>query len=132
MDFEQEFRKWLGESLKLELPGEVKAFAFNLFEPASVDGVKFGVELIGAREFDVHDSDWACDEIWEPEQRQLNIPIDYSGDSWELCLRRMKKLLLKVLKNNQSLISRFHHLKGIGLGFVDGDLEIIYQSSESP
>jgi len=127
MDFEQEFQNWLEQGLKSESPTEITAFSFNLFEPALVDGVKFGVELIGAGEFDENDPDWACDEVWEPEQRQLNIPVEYSGDSWEICLERMKKLIIVTLQSNQSFVSKLKERKGVGVGFVDGDLEIVWQ-----
>jgi hypothetical protein len=127
MTFEEEFLNWLQLGLQSDLPGEIKAFSFNLFEPALVDGVKFGVELIGAGEFDENDSDWACDEVWEPEQRQLNIPIEYSGENWEECLEKMKTLVKDILQANQGSVSKLKNVKGIGVGFVDGDLEIVWQ-----
>ena len=64
MDFENTFESWLSNSLSQEIPDSVRAFSFNLYEPALVDDVKFGVELIGAESFNEDDSDWACDEVW--------------------------------------------------------------------
>ena len=127
MSFEREFKNWLQLGLQPDLPDEIEAFSFNLFEPALVDGVKFGVELIAAGEFDENDSDWACDEVWEPVQRQLHIPLEYSGESWEECLEKMKKLITYTLQDNQDFVSKLKIGKGIGVGFVDGDLEIVWQ-----
>ena len=127
MNFEQEFHTWLKQGLQSVLPEEIKAFSFNLFEPALVDGVKFGIELVGAGEFDENDSDWACDEVWEPEQRQLNIPIEYSGDNWESCLKKMKSLINDTLQANQGAVSKLKNVQGIGVGFVDGDLEVVWK-----
>ena len=74
MNFEREFENWLSTALQVPVPEEVKAFSFNLFEPAGEEEVKFGIELIGAGNYDPDDSDWACDEVWEPKQRRLFIP----------------------------------------------------------
>lgn len=128
MSFEQDFHDWLQLALQSDLPDGLEAFSFNLFEPASVDGVIFGVELIGAGEFDENDPDWACDEVWEPEQRQLYIPVEYSSADWEECLAKMKKLVEAVLQSAEGPVSRLKAAKEIGMGFVDGDIEILWQS----
>jgi hypothetical protein len=127
VNFEEEFQVWLEKALKCDLPNEIKAFSFNLFEPALIDGVKFGVEIIGAGEFDANDPDWACDEVWEPEQRKLNIPIEYSGDSWQMCLEKVTKLVADTLQKNVNLAAKLKESMGVGVGFVDGDLKIVWQ-----
>ncbi len=60
-------------------------------------GALFGVELIGSGEFAKDSPDWACDEIWEPEQRELPIPLTFSGLTWEECLGNMRALLVTML-----------------------------------
>ena len=126
MNFEHEFEDWLNKGLENNIPASVKAFSFNLFEPASIDNVKFGIELIGADIFDPNNSDWACEEIWEPNERRLNIPTTYSGEDWESCLKVMKDLVLKEIKSGS--FKKLKSKEGIGIGFVDGDLEVIWQS----
>lgn len=127
MDFEQTFASWLTSSLEEELPGSVKAFSFNLYEPALVDGVKFGIELIGAGEFNKDDPDWACDEVWEPETRGINIQVAYSGDQWEQCLQNLKALLIRTLDSDSPAVRKLKSSQGIAIGFVDGDLEIVWK-----
>jgi hypothetical protein len=97
MDFEQEFKKWAASSVSGDIPPEVQAFSFNLFEAVPSADVKFGIELIGAAEFDENDSDWPCSEVWEPDQRQLSIPVAFSGQDWEQCLERVKGLVVQFL-----------------------------------
>lgn len=128
MGFEQDFINWLNQGLKADLPSDIKAFSFNLFESASVDGVKFGVELIGASFFDEDDPDWACDEVWEPIDRQLNIPAEYSSENWEICLEKIKNLVIYALNNEKGDMLRLKRSEGIGVGFVDGDLQIVWKS----
>ena len=56
MDFEQQFSQWIDESLAAEVPENVKAFAFLLWEPAEIKGSKFAVDLVGTECFDAEDS----------------------------------------------------------------------------
>ena len=127
MSFENNSKDWLERALKNGVPASVQAFSFNLFEYPETSQVKFGIELIGAETFDASNSDWACNEIWEPEQRTLEIPTTFSGQGWEECLARLKELVLDVLGGapaGKILKSR----SGVGIGFVDGDLEVVWQS----
>lgn len=127
MDFEVEFCAWVDRFLGNEVPVVVKAFSFNLFEYPEILEIKFGIELIGASYFDANDPDWPCEEVWEPEQRSLEIPKKFSGRYWEDCLTLMKALVLKVLGNERAskiLKSRL----GVGIGFIDGDFEVLWQS----
>lgn len=125
--FETAFAEWLADASCQSVSDEVVAFCFNLFEPADVPGVKFGIELIGAAQFDEGDPDWACDEIWEPETRQLFIPEDYSGSDWQTCLDNMTELVKRQLATESSLVQRIKHSQAVGIGFVDGDIQLIWK-----
>ena len=50
--------------------------------------------------FDEEDPDWPCEEVWEPEPRGIDIPVAYSGDTWEACLATLKALVLKQLETD--------------------------------
>lgn len=126
--FEFHFKRWLEESLEPQIPETVKAFSFNLDESAYEDGYEFGIELIGAERFDPNDENWACDEIWEPSQRKIFIPVSYSGQTWEECLTRMKKLVVKFLESGSPAAKKLKSSEGVGIGFVDGDLELVWQA----
>ncbi|MBB5320167.1 hypothetical protein [Marinobacter oulmenensis] len=121
MDFEQTLYEWINKSLVNGVPSQVKAFSFNLYETGS----NFGIELIGASEFDEADPDWACEEVFEPEQRQLDIPLAYSGENWEQCLENMKSALSGYLQTNEPGAKVLKQAQGVGIGFVDGDLEVL-------
>lgn len=126
--FEEVFEKWLEESLNADIPESVEAFAFNLDESAPLDGYEFGVELIGAERFDPDDEDWACGEIWQPPRRKIYIPISYSGQTWEECLIRMKRLAAEILNSDSPAANKLKSRQGVGIGFVDGNLELLWQS----
>lgn len=125
MGFEETFKNWLEKSLAQGVPDSVVAFAFNLFEAVFEEDVKFGIGLVGTGEFNEQDSDWACDEVWEPFPRDIHIPAGYSGEEREQCLQKMKALLSNVLDTDSPSMQILKSRKGIGLGFVDGDIEVI-------
>lgn len=127
MTFESTFRHWLKACVAEPVPANVVAFSFNLYEPAAIDGVKFGVELVGAEEFDPSDRDWACEEVWEPHQRQLAIPVDFSGSKWEGCLEKVRALVAAVLKEGDATADALKSRRGVGIGFVDGDLHVLWE-----
>ncbi len=85
------------------------------------------IELIGAGMFDENDPDWPCDEVWEPVPRNLFIPVGYSGENWESCLQRLRALVLKEFDADSPAARMLQSSQGIGIGFVDGDLEIIWK-----
>ncbi len=127
MHFEEQFHAWLRHALaEGAMPPEVKAFAFNLLEPAATPGVKFAVELVGTAGFDEDDPDWACDEVWSPRQRQLDISETFSGPGWEACLARMDALLRTCL-DSRTLGPLLRRGDAVALGFVDGDLSVLWQ-----
>ena len=129
VDFEDSFANWLTAALSNGLPSSVRALSFNLYEPAFEDGVTFGVELIGTDRFDEEDTDWACDEVWEPTERGLTIPSDYSGDTWEECLARMSALVERHISEATQNAVVLKSADGIGVGFVDGDLQIVWHGN---
>ena len=123
MDFALQFSNWLDTAASQANP-DIAAFSFNLYEPALVPGVKFGIELIGARAFSADDPDWPCDEIWSPDPRGIDIPESFSGSDWEVCLEKAKALVLDYLASPSGLWLRAGEAAGIG--FVDGDLDVIW------
>lgn len=131
MEFEQSFITWLNSCLEPQIPDAVCAFSFNLNQPAFEPDVKFGIELVGAGTFDKEDPDWPCNEVWEPTNRGISIPLQYSGDAWEPCLAKMKALLLQQIESDSPAAKKMKSVSGVGIGFVDGDLEVLWMSRKS-
>ncbi|MFJ2995635.1 hypothetical protein [Pandoraea sp. NPDC087047] len=76
--------------------------------------------------FDLTDPDWACNEVWEPIDRALRIPIIFSGDAWEECLLAIRSLLRTLLEIDDDMTRVLKSREGVGIGFVDGDLHIAW------
>lgn len=127
MEFPKHFEDWLNSAATQLEPG-VRTFAFNLYEPFGISGVAFGVDLIGANSYTPNDPDWACDAVWEPSPRGLDIPKSFSGLTWEVCLERIKVLVLEYLNTAQG--SWLCTGAAVGVGFVDGDLHVVWRDLE--
>jgi hypothetical protein len=127
MNFEHEFQLWLARAVGADIPGAVRAFSFNLFEPSGSADARFAIELVGTGEFDPSDSDWATEEVWEPRARHLLIPTHYSGETWQICLARLTQLVARTLQDETPTTLVLRSREAVAIGFVDGDLSVLWQ-----
>ena len=125
MEFSEEFENWLASAFASSVPDTVAAYSFNLFEIDS-SVAKYGIELIGAGEFDADDMDWACDEAWVPNPRALIIPHAFASGEWEACLVRVKELVQGSLDRASIASAKLKKAEAVAVGFVDGDLELVW------
>ena len=124
--FERTFQSWLETSLGGTIPSEEKAFAFNLHERADVNGVTFGVELVGTNSFSAYDPDWGLDVVWQPPQRMLMLPLACSGGDLLECFARVKGFVAQTLTTDSAAVRRLKASQGVGVGFADGDIEVLW------
>ena len=117
----QEISNWIESILAQDIPDQVRAFCFNLYEDG---GNKWSMELIGAEKFDLEDEDWPCYEVTDFGTRD-NPLVWIKKASWETVLEDSVSALREYLDRGQLA----HVLKGkdgLGIGFVDGDIEILF------
>lgn len=116
----KKFEKWMN-SLLAEHTGEgIVAYNFNIYE-GEEEG-DYDLQLIGASMYDAEDDDWACSEVYSSGEDIFS----YEAEDWEagldVCIDLVKQYLEQgkyadVLKKG----------KVVTTGFVDGDLELIYE-----
>lgn len=121
---------WLEQALQAPLPEAVVGLSFNLSEGAAGDDAGFCIELVGTDRFDANDTDWPCDEIWAPPVREIELPFALTGQGWEACLAAVRAALLQALDTPCFGPRLTHQVAGIGLGFVDGDLGLLWQRAD--
>lgn len=112
---------WLDDILERELPDAVAAFSFNLYEDG---GNRWSMELVGTDRFDPEDEDWRCDEVSDLGTREQ--PLSWTRKAgWDEILEEMVRVLKRYLEEgaHAAVLKRY---QGIGVGFVDGDTEILY------
>ena len=81
------------------------------------------MELIGSGRFDIEDSDWPCDEITDFESRK-NLYEWEMDCSWKKALSYVIKELKEYLSDGK-YANLLKSRKGVGVGFVDGDIKIL-------
>ncbi len=112
---------WLDNVLMQEISEDIKAFCFNIYDDGDI---KWSMELVGTRTFDMDDSDWACEEITDFGTRE-NPFVLYRTAQWDKVLDELSSAIIEYLESGK--YAKILKAKdGIGVGFVDGDLEILY------
>lgn len=114
------FSTWLDKILQNPLPENTRAINFNVYEEAQPN--TFGVQLVATSSFELNNDDWACDEIFSSNG---NMFFFANSNGWEHALKEVEENVKAYLEKEDSSILKKYD--GIGLGFVDGDLIIVYR-----
>lgn len=118
---QKEFTAWLDAAMA-EVPlNQIVAVNFNLYE--SDEDQVFHVQIVGTASFDEEDEDWACDEVFTSGENIFFL----RAEDWEDCLKRCAVLVQKYLADGK-YGSELKVVRAVAMGFVDGDLEIIYEN----
>ena len=110
-------KRWIVNVDKTEeLPSDIVALSFNLYEP-------YGMEMVGSTWFDEEDEDWACDEDFEPVQRSCPDFEISDNLKWEEVLEIVVAILKDLIGELSDL--KLFKIEHIAVGFTDGNLTII-------
>lgn len=111
---------WIDNILNTDIPDDVVAFCFNLYEEGNGS---WSMELIGSSRFDIEDSDWPCDEITDFASRKN--PYEWEMHcGWKKALAYVTNELKEYLSDGK-YANLLKSRKGVGVGFVDGDIRIL-------
>ena len=117
--------KWLDNVLTQDIPEDAAAFCFNLYDDGDS---KWSMELVGTQRFDADDTDWPCDEVTDFGTREKPFVWSKTAD-WDTVLNEVISVLTDYLENGKHA-DVLKSGNGVGVGFTDGDLTILY--SEPP
>ncbi len=118
------FSDWMDSILQKELPNGITAFNFNIYEGANGT---YDMQLIGSDEFDENDQDWACTDFYSSGEDICYIKRVKEIKQWEQGLSYISKFIKRYLTDGKNA-DILKSVSAIGVGFVDGDIEIIYRS----
>lgn len=120
----KEFSTWLDWVLSSNSIGQAVAIHFNIYE----DGRgQWSLELVGTSQFSANDSNWACAEIFATRSHPFKI---LHNGSWQEILALFKEYVKEYLETGlQREVLKCK--EGVGIGFVDGDLEVVYQKVQT-
>jgi len=124
----QDFFSWIDRSLSQPIPGTTVAFHFNLYE--GTDSVH--VQLVGTETFvpgnDPEKDYWPGAETFTTGEDIFEIPFTVAGSDWQEWLSTSKEMVNSYISSG-ARSSALRNSKGVGLGFVDGDMYVLWQSA---
>lgn len=123
MLYYEDFSKWLEGNLE-QLPSDTVAVNFNLYEGADQT---YDIQLIGTDTFDEENEDWVCEEIFTTGEDIFLLPRTNDIENWEEGLSIIIKMVEKYLENGK-YANMLKGLQAVGIGFVDGDIKLLYQA----
>lgn len=115
-----DFEKWLNRILEENMPIEGAAIHFNLYEEADKN---WSIQLICASYFDEEDPDWCCEEVFTTGEDLFSW---HQNSEWEKILKTSCDMVCKYL-NEGKHSEELKKYQAVSVGFVDGDLEIVYK-----
>ena len=115
----ESFENWLNETLNQDIPAEVVAFNFNLYEDT---GNAWSMELVGTRTYDADDEDWACDEVFDNRETPLRWQ---ENASWQSITDKVENLI-KTYLDQGKYGAKMKTYRAVAVGFVDENLSIVY------
>lgn len=119
------FAEWLNKLLENDMPENIKAYNFNLYEE---EDETYGIQLIASDRFDENDGgEWACSEIYSSEEDVFYI--DHSDEKNAGRQRGMEFIcdLIREYLGNGKYSDKLKNSTAVGAGFIDGDIEILFK-----
>ena len=119
------FKEWLDNLLENnDMPENTKAFNFNLYEE---DDDVYSIQLIASDRFDHDDDDWACCEIWSSEEDIFFVDVSDEDDKSRQAFQKfITGIVLHYIR--LSAYGDVISFVPVGIGFVDGDLNVIFRT----
>jgi len=125
MEIYVHFSNWLNKYLSKGLPNNITAVNFNLYEGSEQT---YDVEFVGCSLFDEDDSDWVCNEVFTTRDDLFFIPRTEDFLYWEQGLSFITSLVTKYLVEGK-YADKLKRYTAVGIGFVDGDIYILYPTA---
>ena len=120
------FDTWISGVLSESASTQILGFVLNLYE--SEDGCQF--QLCGSTGFDREDEEWAQSCEFTSGENVLELSSSIVGQAWEVQLESAIALMRAYLHGGQHA-DRLRSANGIAVGFVDGDLDVIWTSADA-
>ena len=121
-----EFDAWLRKICLMDYPEpEIIAYYLGLFE-SSTGGVT--AYLIGSKEFDEEDEDWACNDDFVPQPKLKYLHLrGTEAMNWMEVQSMVASMMKKFLKDPVHENCFLNQAEAIAVGFDEGNLEIVFR-----
>ena len=120
------FAAWIVRVLDEHDLSPVVAYNFNLYEHED----ETAIQLVGATSYDPEDEDWACDTYYSSGEDLFILPHSLTGRDWRDALRFAIHLIEEYFQRS-TVPAPLRACRAITVGFVAGDLEIVYSRPDA-
>lgn len=127
MDIYEAFSEWLDSLLENDMPENTKAYNFNLYEESIEDHI-YGIQVVATDRFDENDDEWACDEVWTSGEDIFCIDTSDEDDTGAQFALELITGLVREYLDCGEYADKLKGSLAVGIGFVDGDLDIIFKA----
>lgn len=118
------FIPWVDRHLIVAEASKAVAYNFHLYEHEQF----FAIQLVGAIKYDPDEPFAYEDEVFTSGEDLFILPRSKVGNDWRKGLEVASTLIRSYLEQGQEA-HRLTSSSLVGVGFVDGDLEIIYDKT---
>ena len=122
----RDFFQWADQSLSQPIPRTTVAFHFNLYE--GTDSVH--VQLVGTDSFvpgnDPEKDYWPGSETFTTGENVFEVPFSAGSSDWREWLKTCTEMVNSYIETGTKS-SVLRGSKGVGIGFVDGDMYVLWQ-----
>lgn len=116
---------WLDQVLYGDIPATTVGFHFNLYE----DLESVHVQLVGTGSFVIEPTYWPGEETFTTGEDDFFLPFSVAGANWQEWLKSIQTLLSEYLESGEQA-TVLKRSQGVGLGFVDGDMHVLWSSDQ--
>lgn len=119
----QPFSDWVSDVL-VEIPEETNAYVFNIYEEDDA----YLVDITGTTDYDDANESWTESINWDSGEELFIIPKEKFEGDWEEIHDTIAESLEALIEMDNELSDALCDSDAIAVGFIDGDLEIIWQA----
>ena len=121
------FFDWIDKCFEEKWPKNIISYCFNLYE--GEEPYCFHVQIIGSNSYD-SEGEWVCEEEKSTGEDVFYFSEKEAGKSWKDGLKYIHSKVKTYLEAGK--FSKMLKEKSVvAIGFVDGDLEIVYKNRET-
>ena len=103
----------------------MEVILFNLYESSEQT---YDIQMTGSDEFDEEDEDWACNTVFSTDEDLFVISRTDDISEWQQGIIFISALVQKYLESGM-YAEKLKSYKAVGIGFVDGNIDILYRSN---
>ena len=119
----EDFAKWLDSVLERCLQVDAVALNFNIYEE---EDSEWSIQLVATASYTEENDDWACDEVYSSEE---DLYYWKNEADWTEVYEQVVDFVNEYFEKGK-YIEELKRYEAIGIGFVDGDIGVVFQKNQ--